>query len=106
MNNAQFSEVMAEQIQRCEDVLIIKNKEYSSAVDRLHNFKRAAELQMTTQRNACAGIMIKHIISIYDMCRSPDDFSMALWNEKITDAMNYLFLLRAIVEEDKDVENS
>ena len=45
---------------------------------------------------ALAGMMAKHIISIYDMCFSDrKTFELAVWEEKITDSLNYLFLLKA-----------
>lgn len=51
-------------------------------------------------KEALAGMMAKHTISVYDMCRSGKDYPIELWNEKITDHINYLLLLKAIVEED------
>lgn len=80
---------------------IVKAKEYATD-DRLHNFKVAAELENCTPRQALAGMMAKHTVSIYDMCRSDVKFSDDQWNEKITDHINYLLLLRAIVEEENE----
>jgi hypothetical protein len=48
---------------------------------------------------ACAGMMAKHTVSIYDMCGSEEPFYAEQWDEKITDHINYLILLRAIVYE-------
>lgn len=46
-------------------------------------------------------MMAKHIISIYDMCFSEQaDYDQSIWNEKITDTLNYLFLLNALVREE------
>ena len=45
-------------------------------------------------------MLAKHIVSLYDMCYADNEtFDVAVWDEKITDGLNYLFLLRAIVEE-------
>ena len=38
-------------------------------------------------------MMSKHTVSIYDMCWSGQDYGLKLWQEKITDAINYLLLL-------------
>ncbi len=46
-------------------------------------------------------MMAKHTVSIYDMCRSPEDISVDVWSEKITAHINYLILLRAIVQEEE-----
>jgi len=48
-------------------VLTSKQKEYSSDVDRLHNFKRAAELYGGTMEQCLAGFLLKHVISIIDI---------------------------------------
>ena len=63
-------------------------------------FKAAAALQHTTPERALAGMLAKHIVSLYDMCFDGDtDYDISTWNEKITDSLNYLFLLKAIVKE-------
>lgn len=100
MNSEWFEKVIKEQIKTCEDVLIGKAKEYATDDDRLHNFKNAAGMMSCDPKEALAGMMAKHTISVYDMCRSWKDYPIELWNEKITDHINYLLLLKAIVEED------
>lgn len=99
MNVKQFNEIVAAQIKLSTDILCVKAKEYATE-DRLHNFKTAAALEGITPKQALAGMMAKHTVSVYDMCMSPSDFSQAMWEEKITDHINYLLLLRAVVQED------
>ena len=99
MTTEQFNIVINEQITRCTDVLINKAKEYATE-DRLHNFKVAAALQGCSPKQALSGMMAKHTVSVYDMCGSIAEFPMDMWNEKITDSINYLLLLRAVIEED------
>ena len=94
----EFNNVVVEQLEKCTNVLIKKASEYSTE-DRLHNFKQAAKLQNTTIQNAIAGMMVKHTVSVYDMCRSEESYPKALWSEKITDHINYLILLQAVLEE-------
>lgn len=101
MNSEWFKKVVKDQIKMCEDVLINKAKEYSDDSDRLHNFKNAAGMMGCDNKEALAGMMAKHTISIYDMCRSGKDYSIELWDEKITDHINYLLLLKAVVAEEK-----
>ena len=49
---------------------------------------------------ALAGMLAKHIVSLYDMCFADGmSFDAGTWDEKITDSLNYLFLLKAIVKE-------
>lgn len=99
MNSEWFEKVIKKQIKTCEDVLIGKAKEYATDDDRLHNFKNAAGMMSCDPKNALAGMMAKHTISVYDMCRSGKDYPIELWTEKITDHINYLLLLKAIIEE-------
>ena len=56
-------------------------------------------IQGCTMKQALAGMMAKHTISIYDMCQG-GEYTHAKWIEKITDNINYLILLRAMIEED------
>ena len=88
-------------MQICADTLKRKTKEYTGDdVDRLGAFKAAAALQHTTPERALAGMLAKHIVSLYDMCFAENTcFDMSTWDEKITESLNYLFLLKAIVKE-------
>jgi len=94
-----FNTIIKTQIQKCQDTLIKKEAEYATE-DRLHNFNVSSELQGISQRQALAGMMAKHTTSIYDMCWSKETFSEEQWNEKITDHINYLLLLRAVVDDE------
>lgn len=93
--------VFDEQVRRCADILQKKTKEYTGDdTDRLGAFKAAAALQHTTPERALAGMLAKHIVSLYDMCFAENScFDISTWDEKITDSLNYLFLLKAIVKE-------
>lgn len=99
MKTDQFNHIIESQQKLCMDILITKAKEYATE-DRLHNFKVAAELQMTTPINALAGMLSKHTVSIYDMCRSGRSYPQEIWDEKITDHINYLLLLKALTVEE------
>ena len=102
MNNTDFTAIVQETIARCTDTLTAKNDEYSAGKDRLHAFRSAAALTGQTMRAALAGMMLKHTVSVYDMCRDDKPHSLDTWNEKIGDHINYLLLLRAVVEEESD----
>ncbi len=102
MNNANFEKILEQQMNQCAKVLIDKAREYATE-DRLHNFKVAANLQGITPKQALAGMMAKHTVSIYDMCRD-GEYDIAVWDEKITDHINYLLLLRALIEEKPEEE--
>ena len=49
-------------------------------------------------------MLVKHIVSLYDMYFADGmSFDAGTWDEKITDSLNYLFLLKAIVKEDRPI---
>ena len=102
MTHEAFERVLQEQLSLCTGILCKKSKEYSSQEDKLHNFKNAAGLQGATQIQALSGMMAKHTISIYDMCMSGKSYPIPHWEEKITDSINYLLLLKGIIVEESD----
>lgn len=99
MTSEKFNKVCEDQIQRCTDLLGIKANEYATH-DRLHSFKAAASMTRTTPKQALLGMWAKHLISVIDMVNSGKEYPMALWDEKITDTINYLLLLKALVIEE------
>ena len=98
MTATEFERIFEEMVERSRIVLVNKASEYATA-DRLHNFKVAAALEGKTPEQALAGMMAKHTVSVYDMAESGQPYPIELWQEKITDHINYLFLLNAIVRE-------
>lgn len=101
MTQNELNHIFEEQVRLCGVVLRKKTREYTGDnTDRLSAFKTAAVLENTTPQRALAGMLAKHIISLYDMCFSDQEtFGMDVWEEKITDSLNYLFLLKALVKE-------
>ena len=97
------NELALEQLERCKKIFSDKSKEYALDTDRLSSFKQGAKLQNITPKQCLLGMMTKHIISIYDMVRTNKEYDLHLWSEKITDIINYLILLKALVVEEKDI---
>lgn len=95
-----FEKLLKDQLQRVEQALAAKGQEYSTGQDRLHNFKRAGELQRVTQEQALLGMWSKHLVSIIDMVEIPGKtYELSAIDEKFTDAINYLILLKACIYE-------
>lgn len=80
--------------------LVSKAKEYATDGDRLHNFKVAANVQGISPLAALAGMMAKHTVSVYDMIGTGEVYPLELWEEKIKDSINYLFLMWALLNEE------
>ena len=101
MNTGRFEGILEAQLKRIRDVLVVKAAEYANE-DQLSNFKKAAHLQGIGIPQAVGGMMAKHTVSIFDMIASGKPYTMEQWDEKITDHLNYLILLRAALIENAE----
>lgn len=102
MNSQDFAKVFEARVDLCRRVMLAKNQDYGRGDDRLHNFRQIAETENCTMEQAAQGMLVKHWQSIRDMLGDLDRGNrhlMPAWEEKIGDALNYLFLLRAMLEE-------
>jgi hypothetical protein len=73
--------------------------------DRLSSFKAAAALSETIPEEIAFFYRLKHEVSIRDMItdiRLGVHHPVRVWEEKISDSMNYLVLLEALVRERYD----
>ena len=103
MNSKDFNSAIARQFGKCYTLLNIKKREYNHTEDRFDTFKEAALLSSKSAEESAASYMTKHIMSIIDMCKRPWKYSDEMWDEKITDAINYLLIIRAMIEERSEV---
>lgn len=105
MDQLTFERIVTDQLSRSEALLAGKGHEYaegadtSQNVDRLAHFKKAAALQDQTPAQAAFGMLAKHLVSVADMVGTRGSYPLEKWDEKISDSINYLLILRAIVEE-------
>ena len=104
MTHEEFEAILDAQIKRVQDVLISKTREYATD-DQLNNFRKAANLRGCSMAQAVAGMMAKHTVSIYDMVSGDRAFLESVWDEKITDHIIYLVLLKAaLIDEAQIIE--
>lgn len=103
MKNDIFAKVVAGQFKTCEDVLVTKSVEYTDTYeDKLAQFKTAGALQHVNPKAALFGMLAKHFCSLSDMCRAElTVYPIDAWQEKITDSINYLLLLKGLVIEEE-----
>lgn len=102
MNHADFKRVLESRITKIREVLDKKAGEYAREGDRLSNFKRAAAFLQCSPEYANLGANSKHLTSIADMVDDIEKGKMwpvAVWEEKLGDAINYLILMEAQVKE-------
>ena len=107
MTNEKFNEILEEMIEHCKSDLKVKAEYYSGGEDRLLNFKRAAQLVDETPVKSLKGMMKKHTIKLYCMFEEMEKdnkiFDEKEWEEVLTDNINYLFLLKAMLIEEGQI---
>ena len=101
MLQEEFNDIVTKQMKKCWETLFNKGNEYAMQGDRLSHFKKAAAVMDSTPKAALFGMLSKHLISLSDMCMDKRKHPKEVWSEKITDSINYLLILAAIVEEEQ-----
>jgi hypothetical protein len=95
-----FNDVVCKQFERCMETLGAKKTEYSGDKDRLDQFKRGGNFRGKHPMDVLAGMMMKHTTSVYDLIErqsNGETVGLGMWEEKITDHINYLVLLMGLV---------
>lgn len=84
-------------------LMIVKGKEYQRNGDKLHNFRRAAEMQRSNMPRVLHGMLQKHIVSYYDMLDDIDlgkKISDDYIDQKIGDIVVYFLLQEVAIKEE------
>lgn len=101
-----FNECVRKTIEKSLLLLTSKGQEYAEddEGDRLAHFKKAASFTGGTPITAAWGMLTKHLVSLSDMIIEGDPllYPQQRWDEKLLDAINYLLIIRAIVQEAYD----
>ncbi|ADD81062.1 gp064 [Rhodococcus phage ReqiPoco6] len=108
MDHQTFNVYLEEKFDHIRSVLGTKAAEYvpNEGGSRFHNFDVAAAFNNESPEKALWGMLTKHLVSIADMVKDdPTDHSMAVWDEKIGDALNYLLLLNGMVKDHHETKN-
>lgn len=101
MDQKDFDRVVNNRIRAIKEILASKAEEYATE-DRLHNFNRAAVFMNKKPSTVCWGFAMKHFTSIADIVddiEKDDTPAGDLIHEKISDAINYLILLEACIDD-------
>ena len=99
MKVKRFNKIVEDTLHECKSVLVKKEVEYATEVDRFDNFKRAAEIKGTTPIEAAAGMMVKHEESMWKMINNPDMVTEKLLKDKLGDLINYILLIKGLMVE-------
>jgi hypothetical protein len=101
MDRDTFTQVVNDRFDKCKKMLTEKAELYAHG-DRLSNFKKAANLSGCTPVYAAWGMAVKHVIALSDYIAELEDAKLYpedQWDEKITDIINYLILIEALIRE-------
>jgi len=94
--------IIRDRMNKTEFLLIVKGKEYNRNNDRLHNFRRAAEMSRSTMSRELHGMLQKHLVSYYDMLDDIDAGkipSQKVVDEKLGDIIVYFHLQECVIKE-------
>lgn len=96
-----FNDTIEKQWMKCKRMMAKKADRYAPGDDRLIQFKTAGILQKVTPIKALGGEMVKHTTTLYDLIDGtiPGVKKEAVWDEVISDHINYLFLLKGLLVE-------
>jgi hypothetical protein len=100
-----FFKLITDRFEHCRRLMLgDKDKEYSRGDDKLYNFKRSAEVMRCSPEKALWGMVMKHLVSMQDIVEDVEregrlKTTRYKISEKITDIINYMVLLEALLEE-------
>jgi len=102
-----FATIVENRLIKIQETLAAKAKEYASDDSRFHNFEVGGRIIGVTPEKALQGMMLKHIVSVFDLIdwTETDDkrITTELIDEKIGDTINYLILLEGLLKRDHEV---
>jgi len=102
MNRDTFTKIVNIHCDQMKAVLTHKAKEYAHRGDRLHNFKTAAVINEVSVPEALWGMATKHLVSVLDLVYGNLENTEAMVDEKVGDLINYLVLLKAVLQEERE----
>lgn len=110
MTHKDFAKLLQRRLDKTRQVLDTKSKEYSTPLDKLHNFKMAAQMRpaidgvrsVTIPTDSLQGMLDKHLVSYFDMLDSVRlglPITQIQVDEKLGDIINYFILQEALFVE-------
>lgn len=107
LSTEMFNSMAESRITNTIQVMINKGAEYALDGDRFHNFKQASKLTLETEdpqtpKQCLMGMLMKHLVSVQDLCNGSLDNTEGMVNEKIGDSIAYLLLLEGLLMEERN----
>lgn len=85
-----------------EDVVNLlnsKSREYGPGSDRFEHNKKLAKLLSVNPIFATVCEASKHYITICDMAKDPDKFTVETWNGRLYDMIAYLYIIIGLLDD-------
>lgn len=101
MSDEEFEKIFDELINKCRDVLLKKNKEYSRNSNRFSAFDKAAEDYDMDVLKVWGILSDKGFSAIKKYCRNKELYSGESIENRILDAINYLLLLYGLIKREE-----
>lgn len=102
MTKEMFDDFVESELNLIKKILTNKGNEYSPEIDRLKFFKTDFDGNLINNpKSLLWGMVVKHLISLKNMCLSDKKYDIEIWAEKIIDTINYLIILNALVAEEE-----
>jgi hypothetical protein len=105
MNRNELNKIFEETVQECRDILFSKNMEYSKNENSLENFDSGAKIAEISVLKVWYIYFHKHLNSLETYIREGEVFSNESIEGRIYDIINYLIILRALIDRVKKEEN-
>ena len=102
MTTERLHQIVAKQFDECEALLKQKNADYAPTHDAVGNFKEAAAELGSTPYQILGVYLRKHLCAISAFIRNNGQLESEPIEGRITDAINYLVFLRALIVDRKE----
>ena len=102
MEEKDFQRVLTQRLQKIEQTLGQKAKEYAVKGDKLHNFNVGARITGQIREKVLWGFALKHYISFLDILDNVEKGKLPteeMVDQKIGDLINYLVLVEASLKD-------
>lgn len=98
MNKQDFDNNVEHLLKEAHNTLITKNGRYANE-DKLHNFKRGAEISGMSPAQTCWGYVTKHLTALSDMINNENYIDEDDLLEKCQDSINYIIFEYCLIKE-------
>ena len=90
-----FQSFISRRLKRCIETLTMKRKEYTDEVNPFINFECGAKTIGEVPEKVMFYYMLKHFESFKDIVLNQRDVSKEVWDEKVSDLINYILIIDA-----------